>query len=298
MRGIRIFLNTLREGIKGVWQNRSMGFASIVSIFAVLSILGFVMISAVSMNTLINDIGSNVDEISVFIKEDVKEDARAKVENELRNIPNVKSVEFRNKQVAYEDFKNILGDDAYIIEGYEEALPESFILKIEDIKESDKVVQKAKDIEGVEKVRYNQEIIQKISKLSKYAYYGGITITLVLALISLFVISNTVKLTVFARRKEIGIKKYVGANNATISSPFIIEGLIFGFIGSIISFVVVYGGYRYLYKRYANNFLGLFSTYLTDPSLIRNYILLIFLVLGMGIGVLGSMYSVRKHLRV
>ena len=78
MRGIRIFLNTLREGIKGVWQNRSMGFASIVSIFAVLSILGFVMISAVSMNTLINDIGSNVDEISVFIKEDVKEDARAK----------------------------------------------------------------------------------------------------------------------------------------------------------------------------------------------------------------------------
>ena len=298
MRKLRIFINTLKSGFKGVWTNRSMGFASIISIFAVLTILGFIMIATFSINRMVGDVEKKVDEIDVFLLDSITKEQKESIENVLKSQQGLETYSFKTKEQSYEDFKKILKDDAYILEGFENALPTSYVIKMKDLGKSKELVEKLKPLEGIDKIRYNQDLISKMMTISKYVYYGGLSMIILLIFISLFVISNTIKLTVFARRKEIGIMKYVGATNTMISGPFIIEGLVFGFLGSLVSFLVVYLGYSYIYSRYNNNMFNVFSTYLGRPEIIFKDILVIFFTLGVGIGALGSLFSLRKHLDV
>lgn len=299
MKKIRIFFTTLREGISGIWKHRGMGFASIISILLALLLLGVITISALSLNQAVGDIENKVDEIDVFIETDVPEEKLETIKSQLESIGGIKKISYKSQEDALEVFKKTIDDnEGYLLEGMENAFPRSYIINMEDINNSNDFVNKAKDIDGVGEIRYYQDMVDKVVKISDYVQYGGIIAVVSLMIISILIISNTIKLTVVARKREIQIKKYIGATNSVITGPFIVEGIVFGLIGSLLAYGILYWGYGAFYTNYSKDIFNVIATYLVSPDMILDHILVIFVTLGVSIGILGSSVSLRKYLKV
>lgn len=300
MKKLRIFGNILKTGFAGVWKHRSMGFASIISITAVSVIVGIVLIVALTMNTMLSEVQTRVNEMEVYLSDEMTDETVAQLGDDLKAMAGVSSVRFKTKEEALAEMKEVWEEDAYILEGVESniPLPRSYVVELAEIGEADNVSQFAQSVEGVDKVVYYNEAVERLVKLSDYIQLGGLVAVVALLIISVFVISNTVKLTVMARRKEISVMKYVGASNSVISGPFIIEGIIFGLMGSALAFFVVYYGYRLFYERFNDNIYLLIASYLIEPGYLKTDLLIIFMALGVGIGTVGSVFSLKRYLRV
>jgi cell division transport system permease protein len=185
------------------------------------------------------------------------------------------------------------------LEGLEEnPLPDSYIIKVNDIELAENLVNAVKTLDGVEEVKYYKDVIDKLLVFAGYIRVGGIVIIGILVFVSVFIISNTIKITVSSRRREINIMKYVGATNDYIRGPFIIEGVLFGLLGAVLSIAVVYFGYEYLYDSMNEKLYNLFTFYLVDPKIIFADIAIIFGTIGSGIGALGSLLSLKRYLNV
>ena len=296
---LRILRNMFKQGIQSMWRNKSMGLASITSIAAVLMILGIVLVLILSINNVVNDTKLKFDEIEVFLEDQISSEQMTMIEDTAKDVPGVVSVIYRSKEQALELMKEDWGEDAYLLEDLEtNPLPNSYIIKVEDIELADNLVNSIKTLDGVEEVKYYKDIIDKLLNFASYIRIGGMIIIAVLVFVSIFIISNTIKLTVTSRKREINIMKYVGATNSYIRGPFIIEGVFFGLVGAIISIAVVYFAYRYLYLNMNESFYNMFTFYLIPPESIISDISVIFLTLGAGIGAMGSMLSLKKFLNV
>lgn len=296
----RIIKNTIKQGLQGMWRNRGMGMASVTSISAVLMILGVILILILSINNFVLDTTTKFDEIQVFLVDDLTEDQLNKIEETAKGNEGVVSVMYQSKDQALEIFKEDWGDEAYLLEGLEEKnpLPNSYIIKVKDLEYADNVVKSIKTLDGVEEVKYDKDVIDKLVAFADYIRIGGIAIIAVLVFVSVFIISNTIKLTVSSRRREINIMKYVGATNSYIKGPFIIEGVLFGLIGAVISIFIVYYGYEYFFDLVNDKLYTLFSVFLVAPKMIFKDIAIIFLAIGVGIGGLGSIVSLKRFLNV
>lgn len=293
----RILKNIIKQGFQGVWRNRGMGLASISSITAVLIILGIVLIMVLSINNVVIDTKSRFDEVQIFLEDEITDEQLARIENEAKNTQGVLSVVFQSKEQALETMKKQWEEDAYLLEGLEtNPLPNSLIVQLKDIEYADLVVDKVSDFQGIEEIKYNKDIIDKLILFSNYIRAGGLVIVAILILVSIFIISNTIKITVTARRREIDIMKYVGATNGYIRGPFIIEGLVFGLIGAIISILIVYYGYGYFFNRVNDRLYVLFTVYLVPPKVLMKDIAIIFTSIGLGIGTIGSLVSLKRFL--
>lgn len=296
---LRIFRNIFKQGIQSMWRNKSMGLASITSIAAVLMILGIVLVLILSINNVVNDTKLEFDEVEVFLEDEISSEQMTKIEDTAKNVPGVVSVIYRSKDQALEIMKEDWGEDAYLLEDLEtNPLPNSYIIKVEDIELADNLVNSIKTLDGVEEVKYYKDIIDRLLNFASYIRIGGMIIIAVLVFVSIFIISNTIKLTVTSRKREINIMKYVGATNSYIRGPFIIEGIFFGLVGALISIAVVYFAYRYIYLNMNESFYNMFTFYLIPPESIISDISVIFLTLGAGIGAMGSMLSLKKFLNV
>lgn len=296
---LRILRNMFKQGIQSMWRNKSMGLASITSIAAVLMILGIVLVLILSINNVVNDTKLKFDEIEVFLEDQISSEQMTMIEDTAKDVPGVVSVIYRSKEQALELMKEDWGEDAYLLEDLEtNPLPNSYIIKVEDIELADNLVNSIKTLDGVEEVKYYKDIIDKLLNFASYIRIGGMIIIAVLVFVSIFIISNTIKLTVTSRKREINIMKYVGATNSYIRGPFIIEGVFFGLVGALISIAVVYFAYRYLYLNMNESFYNMFTFYLIPPESIISDISVIFLTLGAGIGAMGSMLSLKKFLNV
>lgn len=293
----RILKNIIKQGFQGVWRNRGMGLASISSITAVLIILGIVLIMVLSINNVVIDTKSRFDEVQIFLEDEITDEQLARIENEAKNTQGVLSVVFQSKEQALETMKKQWEEDAYLLEGLEtNPLPNSLIVQLKDIEYADLVVDKVSGFQGIEEIKYNKDIIDKLILFSNYIRAGGLVIVAILILVSIFIISNTIKITVTARRREIDIMKYVGATNGYIRGPFIIEGLVFGLIGAIISILIVYYGYGYFFNRVNDRLYVLFTVYLVPPKVLMKDIAIIFTSIGLGIGTIGSLVSLKRFL--
>ncbi|NLW40701.1 MAG: ABC transporter permease [Tissierellia bacterium] len=293
----RILKNIIKQGFQGVWRNRGMGLASISSITAVLIILGIVLIMVLSINNVVIDTKSRFDEVQIFLEDEITDEQLARIENEAKNTQGVLSVVFQSKEQALETMKKQWEEDAYLLEGLEtNPLPNSLIVQLKDIEYADLVVDKVSGFQGIEEIKYNKDIIDKLILFSNYIRAGGLVIVAILILVSIFIISNTIKITVTARRREIDIMKYVGATNGYIRGPFIIEGLVFGLIGAIISILIVYYGYGYFFNRVNDRLYVLFTVYLVSPKVLMKDIAIIFTSIGLGIGTIGSLVSLKRFL--
>lgn len=277
-----------------------MGLASVSSITAVLMILGIVLILILSINNVVMDTKTKFDEIQVFLNEDFNDEDLNAIEDVVRNSEGIVSIMYQSKDQALEILKEDWKDDAYLLEGLESdnPLPNSYIIKLKDIQYANGIVNKVKDMDGVEKVTYYQGIIDKLLVFANYIRFGGLTVIGVLVFVSVFIISNTIKLTVTSRKREINIMKYVGATNNYIRGPFIIEGILFGLLGAVVSILIVYYGYGYLFESVNEKLYSLFTFYLIEPKYIFSDIAIMFATIGVGIGALGSLVSLKRFLNV
>lgn len=295
----RIFKNILKQGFQSMWRNRGMGLASIGSISAVLIILGMVLILILSINNVVSETQNKFDEIQIFLKNGVKEEEIEEIGNKLKSFDGVKKVRFLTKDKAMEDMQEDWGEEGDLLEGLEEnPLPNSYIIELKDIEYADKVVEDIKGVEEIEEVKYYRDIIEKLLSIANYISVAGMVIIAILILISVFIISNTVKITVTARKREVNIMKYVGATNGYIRGPFIIEGILLGLIGAMLSILIVNYGYDYLFQIINEKLYVIFTVYLVAPHTLLKDITIIFTAIGMGIGTLGSLVSLKRFLNV
>lgn len=294
-------VNIIKEGVKGIWVHRSMGLASIISTFATLFVIGIILIISITVNNIAKEIEGKVDEVEIFIDNEASDVDKLALETKINEFEGELNYRYKSSEEALELMKDTWGEDASLLDGItsEGLLPASFVVSLSNINEADKFVEFIKDEKGVDDVKYYKDLIDQANTISYYVQLIGAIIVLVLMIVSLFIISNTIKLTVFSRRDEIFVMRYVGANNNYIRIPFMIEGLFFGVVGSILAFLAVYYGYIFVYNYFnvqISNTLSVVS--LIQPILFRNALFNIFTALGAGIGVLGSIFSIRKYLKV
>lgn len=292
--------NILKEGLKGIWVHRTMGLASVISTFATLFVIGLVIIISVTVNNIAKDIEGKVDEVEVFIKVGTDKLKTVELENKINDFKGELDYVYRSSDEALEIMKSSWGDDSKLLEGIvsDKILPSSFVVSLKDISQADDFVKYIEKESVVDDVSYYQDIVNKAYNISKYVQIFGALLITILMVVSLFIISNTIKLTVYSRQQEISVMRYVGANNNYIRIPFLIEGLFFGVLGSLLAFLAVYfaykAGYNYLNK---NLLMNISIVNLIRPELYKRSLLEIFLALGAGIGVIGGIFSIRKYLK-
>lgn len=296
---LRSFGYTLKQGLQGIWRNRMMSLASIGSVTSTLIILGIILILVLNVNNLSVMLKQEFDEIEVFIAEDTTKEEKTKLKDELKNAEGISDVKYKSKEEALKSMQSQWKDNSYLLEDLEEnPFPDSFILRIDDLENSEKIVGNIKDMEGIEDIKYYRDIIERTVTIANIVRTGGLIVIAILILISIFIISNTIKITVAARQKEINIMKYVGATNGFIRGPFIVEGILLGIFGSIVSIALIGYGYKYLFD-IASQKLYVFATvYMIPYYQILNDIVIMFVAIGVGIGVIGSVVSLRRFLKV
>ncbi|HZK32979.1 MAG TPA: permease-like cell division protein FtsX [Tissierellaceae bacterium] len=297
---LRVFKNIIKQGFQGMWRNRSMGLASVSSISAVLVILGIILILILSINNVVLEITTKFDEIQIFLEDDLSNTDLDNIERQIKEDENVLSLMFVSKAQGLERFKEEWGEESYLLEGLEEDNPleNSYEIQLKDIKYADGVVENLNKVEGITKINYYKDIIDKLMIFANYIRIGGIALVGALILVSVFIISNTIKITVASRETEISIMKYVGATNGYIRGPFIIEGILFGLIGAGISILIINYGYEYFFSSVSDKLYTLFTVYLVPPSLLVKDVIIIFSSIGVGIGALGSIVSLKRFLNV
>ena len=298
MSSIRRFFSAIGEGLVGLWRNKSMGVASIVSICSMLLILGGITFGVFVANNIVEDMKTKVDQIDVILEPEVTHERVLKIKEELKKIENVKEVNYVSKEKALEKMKEQWKENSFLLDGMESALPESYELKVENIENSSTVASNIYNIKDVEKVVYYKDIVDKLTKMSDVVKYVGITLVGVLLLVSFFIMSITIKLTVIARRKEISIKKYIGATNMSITGPFIVEGMLLGVLGAGISFAMIFFAYKYVYESLAWGVGNILYNYLIPVNIFGFYVAIAYFGIGISIGILASIFSSRKYMKV
>jgi len=296
---IRAGFYLIKEGFANIRRNRMMSIASIGSVAAALMILGMVFLLIINMNHMVEDVKQQFDSIQLYLRDDVENEQILAVKSRLEGVEGIREIEFESKDTALEKMREKWGDQAYLLEGLESnPLPNSIIIYVKDIAYSDSIVEEVSGIGGVEEVKYYNDIVQKLLSIANFIRLLGLVVIAILVFLSIFIIGNTIKLTVAARKREINIMKYVGATNWFIRWPFFIEGMVLGLLGAIVSLAIVYFGYSYIYSAVSNQIYMLLTTYIVPMNAIIKDMTVIFAVLGMGIGALGSILSMRKYLKV
>lgn len=290
---------TFKECCKNLWRNRMMSIASATSVAATLMILGIIFVLIININSLAQGAKDQFDSITVYLLDDVEVEQVDLIGESIFRLEGVKEISFETKEEALEKYKKEWGDSAYLLDGLENnPLPNSFIIILDDIGYANYVVAQVKELEGVEEVKYYQEVITKMLNVTDFIKNVGMVIIFILIAISVFIINNTIKLALNSRKKEIVIMKYVGATSWFVRWPFLLEGTLLGIFGALIATGAIFLIYSYTFNLFTSQFYVLIAAYVVDVKSIVFDLLVLFLIIGSGIGALGSIWSMKKHLEV
>lgn len=294
--------NVVRDTVKSIERNNLMSAASILSVIAALMILGIFLILSINVEEVTKDVESKL-ELKVFLQQDFTEAQKLTVEQALENSDMIESVTFESAEEALDKFSSSLDEYSSLLSGYNSQnnpMPASFIIRVNDPSDLEAVQDLAINYkgQGVEYVRYGQEYVQALVSFNNFTNTLSIVVLVVLSVISIFIIYNTIKLTVFARRREIGIMKYVGATNNYIRAPFILEGTFLGLIGAIVAFLIIRITYYYILGFVGGSSFLPVDASLASPEAVMGKLLFFFLIYGGFIGAVGSVFAIRKFLDV
>ncbi len=290
---------SIREAFKNLWRNHLMNIPSIGILVFALFILGVVFSLTVNINSFVDGVQEQFDDITVYLKDDVSMAKTSEILESIDGIIGVTKVVYITKDEALINWKNEWGENAYLLDGLKEnPLPNSIVVSLKDLDNAESVVTILNTFEGVEDVKFYKHVIDKILGISKLIKTLGFGFILMLLIISASMIANAIKLTVNSRRKEINIMKYVGATNWFIKRPFLIEGTMLGLISSLISSGLIYLLYTYVYDYLTSSYYMVLASHFVPTKAVMSDLFVIFIVLGMGTGALGSMNAIRKHLNV
>ena len=291
------------QGLHSMVKNRLMSVASIGVLTVCLLITGVAGLFTLNVGSLMDYLGSQ-NETVVYLDEDLTEEGLAAVDSALRSISGLREVTYVSKEEALERMKESMGDSAYlfdVFEGSENPFLANYRVVLDDVSDLPEIQPQLEAIEGVESVGAPMQLSQMFTSVHQGVSAVCVVLVAVLGFVSVVVISNTIRLTVFARRKEINIMKYVGATNGFIRLPFFVEGITVGLIAGLISTALVLGGYQLLLI-YAVKLPGFWGTLLggTLLPLDKVWYLVLggFLAFGMLIGSIGTASSIRKYLKV
>ena len=286
----------IKETYKSIRRNGFMSFASISTVAVSLLVLGMFLMIFLNTNNLAQYLESQV-QVSVYMQDSATDKELAAVKEKLTKMPGVVKVTQVSKQQALERFKKRLGDQEQLLNslGKDNPFPNSFEVQVDSPERIKVLTPQLSQLPKVETAKFGQEVVEHLFQLTKILRFGGILLVVFLAMATLFIISNTIRLTVFARRKEVIIMKYVGATDWFIRWPFLLEGMTLGFFGAVVAFILINSIYSGLLER-IHATLAFLPLLPTSPLLL--YVDLFLLVAGTGIGALGSYISLRKFLRV
>ena len=301
MRAIRIFFRSFGESFRGVFRNFSLSLASISCITITLILVGFSMILSFNVNNFTEEIERDLN-IVVFLKRETKENEIDGIKKEINNIPNVIDDEtvFNSKAEVKESMQEESEVFESVLSNYTEEtnpLQDTFLVKVDNIELIGETADKIKKIESVDIVKYGEGSVEELVKI--FDIVKNITYIVVIALIvvTAFLITNTIKITIQSRKREIEIRRLVGASNAFIRQPFFFEGIILGFLGSIVPITVCCMGYDYVYEKLGGQLFTAIIK-LVEPSSIIYIIMLVLVSVGACVGAFGSFVSVRRYLKI
>ncbi len=291
--------NFIAEGFKGFVRNGVRSAASVLILGSSLLLIGIFTTLIVTINQSISNI-DDFNEIVVYMNLTADAETVSAASETINSLKNVKSVEFIPKAEALESEKEKFDEEfAYIFDSYDETtnpLPDTFKIEYESIDSIDALVYNLERIEGVDKVKNRYDIAKNIENFKNAISLGGTWLMILLVAVSVFVISNTIKLTYHAREMEITVMRYIGATKWYITMPFVFEGAIIGAVSGVLGYAVQY----YLYRVPLTELSERFDGFVKIPSFgeLNIYYLLIFFAAGILLGVIGSALAIRKYMKV
>lgn len=299
MKLFRILGRSIRDAFKSVFRNFSLSIASISCITITLLIVSISMILSYNIENIAVLIKKDFS-IVVFLENEITSEEITNVENEIKNLDNIDSYTFESKDEVANSWKESSEMFESIIDSWDEnenPLADTFSIKVKDINKIKETAQNIKNINKVSLVRYGEGIVEQLLSVLKVVEKFLIAIVVALVLVTIFLVSNTIKITIFSRRKEIEIMRLVGASNFNIKLPFIVEGLFLGFLGSLMPITATIYGYSALHRYVSLENISPFLQLVT-PSPFIYIVSLILLLIGTIVGMFGSSNSVRKYLKI
>ena len=294
---IRSLGYNIKQAFVQMSRNRGMSLASIFAILAMMLVLGVFFVLTVNLNLFIETVRSDYDQVEVFISNEATEQEINYSREALFRYNGVRDVDYKTKDDALQTLRKRWGDSGYLLDSLgDNPLPASFVISVYSLENAAEVAEFAGTLPGIEDVQYYQETVEKLTKITDYLQAGAMIIMAFLIVVSVVIVSNTVKLTVNAREKEIFIMKYVGATNWFIRGPFLAEGIIIGIIGAIVSTAAVGFAYFKLLASVGQQVIAIVGTPLIGVQYMIVNLFIIFMALGVAIGAWGSIISMRRFL--
>ena len=294
-------INTIKyffiDAFKSLKRNRTLSVAAMITVFITFFIFGTFSLIGLNFNKAVENVASKI-EVKVFLDKDIKLIDQKEIEITLNEQDGVKEVVYESKDEAFLNFQESLKSTPGILEGYsleKNPLQSSFIVKLEDTDKAVDIINAVSDMSGVDSVENQKDMIERIGSFVKIVRIIGIGLFIVFTAVSIFLITNTTKITVYSRRREIGIMKFVGATDWFIRWPFVIEGIIIGLIGALVSVILLFFAYKGIFNYLISS---LFLVTLIPPTYILGTMGIGFLLGGSIIGAIGSIVALRKFLDV
>ena len=299
MKSFRIIGRNIRDALKGVFRNFSLSFASISCIAITLIVVAVSIVLSQNVDNFTKLVEKDVTIVS-FIDNEADKDKIKEIEEKIKSIDNVEKVEYKSKRKITDEMRDSSESFDSIMKNWtedENPIQNTYQVKVVDINNIEKTAKDIKKIDGITLVKYGEGMVDQL--ISTFDFIHKICLGAVIALIivTAFLISNTIKITINSRRTEIGIMRLIGASNLNIKIPFIIEGLLLGMLGSIIPIVGIIYGYNSLYNRFHGH---LFSDFikLIKPAPFVYMTSIVLLLIGIMVGMFGSWRAVRKYLKI
>ena len=297
MKAIRIFFRSVRDAFKSIARNFSLSMASILCVTITLIIVSVSMVLAANINNATKNVEEEMN-IVLYLNKDATEEDVKNLESEITNVKGVRETKFISKEEQKKSMSEY--NDAFeTILNYldENPLLDSYVIYVEDVKQISEIAEQMTSLPNVETAKYGEGMVEEV--VSAFDIIQKVTIAIVISLIlvTVFLISNTIKLTIYSRKSEIEIMRLVGASNSAIKLPFIFEGLVLGIIGSIIPVCITIYGYVILYNT-MHGYLFSEMLRLVEPYNFVFWISGILVFIGAIVGMYGSVKSVRKYLKI
>lgn len=299
MKSCRTFFRSFRDAFKSVIRNFSLSLASITCITITLIIIAAALLLSSNVKNFTNEIEKDVT-IVAFLDSDVKDDVRENFETAIKKNLNIETFNYKSKTEVKNEMAKENKTFSSVLSEWDDAsnpLKDTYTIKVRDVKDIGKTAKEIEKMDGVNSVQYGEGLVEKLvgvfDAIEKITYVAA----LALIIVTIFLIINTIKLTIFSRKREIGIMRLVGASNSRIKLPFVIEGIILGMIGSIIPILVVVFGYTALYDYFGGVLFSPVIKLVSPTPFVVNTSLII-LIIGMVVGMVGSARAVRRYIKV
>ncbi len=288
---------SIKQSFSQMGRNKGMYCTSILAITAMMLILGLFFTTFVNIDLFTATINQNYNVVQVYIDDGLSESQTEALGSDLERLDGVDKAEFISSDEALNTLKKRWGDNGYLLDNMQEnPLPSSYMVYVEDKDAAAYVAKTAPEISGVSDITYYQDTIEKLAKVTHFVEVGSIVAMAFLVVISIIIVANTIKLTVLNRAKEISIMKYLGATDWFVRAPFILGGIFMGIISSLISTGLVYLIYSKIINMVGTDIMRVLSVTLVPVNYLIINLLIIFAAIGIGIGTVGSIISIRRFL--